>query len=332
MWPKFRFAFSRPGFVTFKLPEGDPLPDDLRLGSVFARSHGFSLGKAEGTHAESLAAEVWRLAAALAPTTPQVLHVWQRDAAVPGDRGFEPGVSPLAAAMGEILLAEMPSEFALEPAALNRAAAPGEIVLDCILVEPNQWVIGYHRASGFASQWPGGVCAIEPPANAVSRAYRKLEEGLLWSGLPVAPKQTAVEIGSSPGGACQALLNRGLFVTGIDPAEMDPLVLEHPRFTHVRARADDLKRREFSRIDWLFADANIAPQTILRSIEAIVTNRRVHVRGMLITLKLLDWSMANDIPHYLDEIRAWGFPHVKARQLAYNRQEICVAARRSLKE
>ena len=61
-------------------------------------------------------------------------------------------------------------------------------------------------------------------------------------------------------------------------------------------------------------------------VEAIVTHPAVNVRGLLLTLKLLEWSLAEHVPDYLDRIRGWGYAHVRARQLPHNRQEICVTA------
>ena len=179
------------------------------------------------------------------------------------------------------------------------------------------------------SRWPGGVCEIEVPEHAVSRAYLKMQEALLWSRLPVASGDLAVEIGSSPGGSCQALLDRGLLVAGIDPAEMDEAVLAHPHFTHLRKRASEVKRREFRGVKWLMADSNVAPTHTLDSVEAIVTHADVHVRGMLLTLKLLNWELAAEIPAYVARVRSWGFEHVRARQLAFNRQEVCLLAMKS---
>ena len=98
------------------------------------------------------------------------------------------------------------------------------------------------------------------PAHAVSRAYAKLEEAIQWSGLPLVAGDECVEIGCAPGGASQALLDRGLFVTGIDPAEVDPVVLEHARFRHLKKRGTDVRRREFEGVRWLVADMNIAPK------------------------------------------------------------------------
>src|SRR5262245_36684667 len=91
--PDLRFAFSRPGFVTFKLPEGTRLATGFDLGSTFARTYGFSLGKIVGDTTVPMATDFWRAVGDRAATH---LHVWQRDTAVPGDHDFEPGPTALA--------------------------------------------------------------------------------------------------------------------------------------------------------------------------------------------------------------------------------------------
>ena len=68
---------------------------------------------------------------------------------------------------------------------------------------------------------------------------------------------TDVEIGGVPGGACGYLLELGMNVIGIDPAKMDERIMAHPHFKHLRARAGDLARREFSPPKWLLTDFNI---------------------------------------------------------------------------
>jgi 23S rRNA (cytidine2498-2'-O)-methyltransferase len=160
----------------------------------------------------------------------------------------------------------------------------------------------------------------------VSRAYLKMEEAILWSGLPLAPGDRCVEIGCAPGGASQALLARRLSVMGIDPADVDPRVTANRRFTHVKKRGADLRRREFRGVRWLAADMNVAPAYTLDTVEAIVTHPAVNVRGLLLTLKLADWKLAEEIPGYLERIARWNYGNVRARQLAHDRREICVAA------
>jgi 23S rRNA (cytidine2498-2'-O)-methyltransferase len=162
----------------------------------------------------------------------------------------------------------------------------------------------------------------------ISRAYLKMQEALAWSQLPVEPQELCVEIGCAPGGATQVLLQRGLRVTGIDPAEVDPALLTHPGFVHMRKRAADVKRREFRGVKWLFADSNVAPKHTLDSVESIVTHGDVHILGLLLTLKLPEWKLAAEIPEYVDRVQRWGFGFVRTRQLAFNRREFCLAAMR----
>ena len=80
-------------------------------------------------------------------------------------------------------------------------------------------------------------------------------------------------------------------VTGIDPAEMAPAVLEHPHFTHIRRRSTQVRRREFRKIRWLTADMNVAPDYTLDAVEAIVTHPQINIRGLLLTLKLPEWKL-----------------------------------------
>ena len=165
-------------------------------------------------------------------------------------------------------------------------------MLDCVLVERNEWWLGWHRAGSPETRWPGGVPAIAVPPRMISRAYLKIVEALEWSKLPLAAGDRCVEIGSSPGGSCLALLERGLVVTGIDPAEMDPPVLAHPGFTHVRARAKDVKRSVFRDCRWLVMDANVAPGYTLDTLDALLTQGGARPDGLVLTLKLTDGKLA----------------------------------------
>ncbi|HTQ37987.1 MAG TPA: SAM-dependent methyltransferase [Pirellulales bacterium] len=358
-WPAFRFAFSRPGFLTFKIPPGAALADDFDLHSAFARAYGFSLGKADGETLDERARQVWQLAA---EREFEVLHVWQRDLHEPGYRGYEPGLTEAATQADSAIRAQgaersaqelsTPGEKLTPPSASGLASASSglavvvkkarhyeppnsaratQLVLDCVIVEPNQWWIGYHRASSICSRWPGGMFPLELPADAVSRAYLKMEEALAWSRMPLKAGDVWAEIGSAPGGASQALLRHSLKVIGIDPADMDQHVLANPHFTHWKKRGADIRRREFRKVKYLAADINVAPAYTLDTVEAIVTHPEVKIQGLLLTLKLLDWKLAEQLPEFLDRIRSWGYSHVRARQLHHNRQEVCVAARRKEK-
>jgi 23S rRNA (cytidine2498-2'-O)-methyltransferase len=322
-WPDFRFAYSRPAFLTFKLSEQQYLAPDFNLSSVFARTYGFSLGKVSQND-PAFAQEFWNL---LGDRPIRQIHVWERDRAEAGVHGFEPSITPAASAAYEVLRTACPRPEWLAPGNhLQQQAAPGDWIADCILVEPNQWWVGFHRARSVPSRWPGAILSLDLPDEAVSRAWLKMEEALQWSQLPAAAGARFAEIGSSPGGASQSLLGRGFEVIGIDPAEMAPQILQNPKFRHIRRRVIQVPRRAFRKVRWLTADMNVAPNFTLDAIEAIVTHAEVNIRGMLLTLKLPQWHLASEVPAYLARIRSWGFNRVRARQLAHNRREICVAA------
>jgi 23S rRNA (cytidine2498-2'-O)-methyltransferase len=324
-WPAFRLAFSRPGFLTFKLPPKHALADDFDLESVFARAYAFSFGEVAGDDQEELDAAVWNLAKG---RTIQRIHVWEKDRCEPGIHRFEPSITPAAIDAHQLLFRQCPRPQNLAKNADDPTAPAkvGELILDTVIIAPNQWWVGFHRANLVPSRNPGGMTSLQLPDDAVSRAWLKMEEGLRWSELPIPRGARVAEIGSAPGGASQALLAHGFIVTGIDPAEMAPAVLNHPQFTHIRRRSMEVRRRDFQKIRWLTADMNVAPEYTLDAVEAIVTHPRVNVRGLLLTLKLPNWDLAASLPEYTARIQSWGFNQVRARQLQFDRREVCVAA------
>ena len=279
-----------------------------------------------------LADRVWALSdvkLVLAMCNVADLQVWQRDAYAPGDRDFEPGPTPLAAE------AEQALRDATHMVSLRGPAQPGHVsprfrwVLDVVIVEPGQWFVGCHRTSESRGSWPGGVPPLELPEHAVSRAYLKMAEALKWANLPIARGEHVIELGCAPGGASQALLDAGLFVTGVDPAEVDAAVLADPRFNHVRTRVAKAPKRLFRGAHWLAADMNVAPKYTLDAVESVVAHKDLSIRGLILTLKLADWSLVDELPECLNRVRSWGYKDVRLRQLAFNRQEICLVALRS---
>jgi 23S rRNA (cytidine2498-2'-O)-methyltransferase len=243
---------------------------------------------------------------------------------LPGDEHFDGAADERARAIGELIVAQGPKINA--EASVNAVTIEGERILDCALVEPDEWWLGWHRAVNPETRWPGGVPPITAPERPISRAYFKIVEALEWSELPIAVGDRCVEIGSSPGGSCLALLERGVLVTGIDPAEMDPKVLAHPSFTHVRARAKDVKRRVFRDCRWLVMDANVAPGYTLDTLDGVLTHGGARPEGLILTLKLTDAALAERLPALADRIRRHGYRRVRLRQLAFNRQEVCAVA------
>lgn len=320
-----KLAYSQPGFITFKVENGSSFPERFNLTSTLARSYGWALGKVQGDQAGELMQQVIENPE-LAKC--QHLHVVEREKFSPGEKGFEPGISVLANEIASLAKEKIKTIPEFADLKVNQVAKPDERVFDVILVQPNEWWMGYHNATNRSQRWVGGVPRIDTTREVVSRAYFKLEEALLWSGFRIRPDEVCAEIGSAPGGACQLLLEKGNRVLAIDPAEMDETIAGHENLVHIKKRGRDVRKKEFKDVRWLLVDLINAPTYTLDTIEEIVANENTNVRGLLLTLKLTDWQLVETIPALMERVRKMGFGLVKARQLAFNRKEFCLAALR----
>jgi len=370
--PNAKFAFSRPGFVTFRLPS-DARPEQCAPQGLFARTFGRSL---QGVHvaADSLAREDLKppittpgparrrarefrqqistadgllqsaTTSALLEQVVQALgevqarpweglHFWPRDGLLPADTlppTHSPDPWPGLAALGQRLTLELQAAGRLLPEVKsNRIAQPGQVILDLCLLEPNHLWLGEHVVTTTAQRWPGGCLPLLPTAQPpISRAYFKIREAASWAELPLRPPQIAVEIGAAPGGSCQWLLEQGLTVIGIDPADIQPPVLGHPNFMHIRRRGREVRRRDLRGCHWLLSDANLPPAYMLDTFQDLLQHRDVQPLGLIMTLKLPDTRLLEHWESWRQRVRDWGFSQVRGRQLTFNRQEICLVATR----
>jgi 23S rRNA (cytidine2498-2'-O)-methyltransferase len=327
-YPDLRFAYSRPGFVTFKHISTSESLVDFQLQSVFARAYGASLEKIQLTQIDRVLEIAEQLKDHYHLDKPIHLHVWERDFYPPGEEalGFVSGV--LASQFEQKIRNAGPSVF------LERALPDeGDWVLDLVVLESDEAWVGYHRHSSSHSSWPGGRIPISLPDAAPSRAYLKLEEAITWAKAPIYPGDIAVEVGSAPGGASYALLQRGVKVVGVDPAEMDPIVLSSPNFIHLKQPIDTVRRKDLpDSIQWILLDMNVQPRVSLSSIERMLKPGVVgslgpilgSLLGVILTVKLNEWKLADQIPHFVERVRRMGMTRVKAVQLASHRQEVLI--------
>lgn len=314
--PDLRFAFARPGLTTYKV---DAARADEVVPSSFARAYGHSLG-----HATSVA-EVLALAAAL--PAPLRLHVCERDPDVPADERDPAVVDTRSRALEAALRAAAPDRFLADP----RAGA-GDAVLD-IITAPSErpddgLFVGWHHHDDTRGPGPGGVGHVAIPPAAPSRAWAKIEEAIRWSELEPRPGEAVVELGSAPGGASWALLERGLDVYGVDPGAMAPAVLAYRgphgnRFVHLARPAAEVDKRSLPRpMHWLASDVNLAPMVALRYVERFVALAKGELRGAFLTLKLNDDGIFEALPRLRARIEKLGARRVRYTQLPSHRSEI----------
>ena len=53
------------------------------------------------------------------------------------------------------------------------------------------------------------------------------------------------------------------------------------------------------------------------------------MHGLVLTLKLMQPELAEQIPAYIERVKKWGYEYVRIRQLAFNRREVCMIAMKS---
>ncbi|MDO5579977.1 MAG: SAM-dependent methyltransferase [Planctomycetia bacterium] len=339
--PDYHISFSRPGFLTWKIADEAKI-DNPRL--VFARTFIHSLGKISNKNfpldRKGKIRETWniftkfllesKLCSENEPFQTFRLHVWSPDSPKTGSHGVEPGPKTEDLDLHNQLWRDLPvplRRFAGYQSDLPESAGKEqEICLDCVRLSDEEWWLGWHRVEDLHSAYAGGLLPLALPEDASSRAWLKFEEGLRWSNFPIGIGSRCVDIGAAPGGGSQVLLSRGAEVLGVDPAEMDPQILANPNFTHLRGKIHQLKRNLFRKSRWFIADMNVAPSYTLDVFEEIVMREDIAARGLLFTLKFFNWKLANELPDFIRRIKSWGFNHVQARQLQFNRQEIMIAA------
>jgi len=319
--PGLRLAFSRPGFVTFKNPEGN-FPVDGPAPTVLARCWGPGFGSAlKGDHA--LRDACARLSA-LVGDQPAVLHAFQRDMFPVGEE--PPAFDPWAQ---EAALCKRVLDTGACRWPINVAPSPGQLVLDVMEVDPALVFVGAHVGGPSRRPTPGGrPPQRSTPQDVPSRVWFKMEEAIWWTGQSPGPKDTVLDIGCAPGGGPLALLNRGARVVGVDPGDMHPVVLAHPAFTHLALPFEQLSPEDLPQdIRWLVFDVNLSPTLTLGALKRLCL-RLPRLEQAFLTLKLNTVEHVDRLDWMMEQLHAAGFARLTPTQLFHNRQELFVHAQR----
>jgi len=289
--PDLRFAFSRPGLLTWKCPDTYDSREFRRPASVWlARSAGESLTSQALTAADVKLAAL-ELKATRGITKPLRLHCWARE----GEEGLSSEHPQLIADRAKRvddfrreLLAESDGLFHID----GEVANDGDYVLDVILGEGQEknFVGAHTHGAACRTRLPNNFLHLELPSDAPSRAYLKTEEAVVSLQLPVVAGDVAVEIGSSPGGSVLSLLRRGVTVYGVDPCPSDrthsPVVLGHKSFREVKSKLHQLRLSDLPKSsDWLLCDANIGPEEAVPHLSRLAKSLSLR-KGLLYTCKL----------------------------------------------
>jgi 23S rRNA (cytidine2498-2'-O)-methyltransferase len=317
--PLFRLAFSRPGFVSWKVPT---LASQLELQSLVATAAGWGVGQVR--EFAGVVTKVLELATTLQGACVHVYSVAQED---PGE----------AVASSEAALRSHFEERGVQ-LPINTRARLQQPVIDVILLGPSEWFVGWHRQRADKFDGPGGVRAQPKDENSPSRAYSKVAELLSLGELSVRAGNTVVELGSAPGGGTLFLLKHGARVWAIDPAPLAPEVVAFAGtrgdvLTQLQLAAGDVSRQQLpKRVDYLVSDVNLAPTVSLRYLERLCALVGGPKRGILVNFKINDQKAEAMLSTVISNTRAlgqrWGLTQLRVAQLPSHRKEIGLVLRR----
>jgi len=303
--PGLRFAFSRPGLLTFKSEHVLTLAAPIE--SHLATLRGLSLGGVK-TLADlpSWAQKIGTLGeAASLPPLPDPTTTALSAFAWPTEEDAAP------ASPAELLEAE---EQAQRQLGLTTPTNP-QLELG-LLVPPSDHANYGYWLFARPTDVPLAPRKVVPPEGAPSRAYSKLVEALAYFGISLSAGDGALELGAAPGGATLALLERGLSVVAVDPAKMDPTLAPFAadrglQLFHVEKPAQALAPSDLSALSspvrWLISDMNLAPPVAVQQLLRARALVKKTLRGAILTLKLNDTAAVDTLPRVLIELeRAFG--------------------------
>ncbi|HLQ28944.1 MAG TPA: SAM-dependent methyltransferase [Ktedonobacteraceae bacterium] len=204
-----------------------------------------------------------------------------------------------------------------------------------LLCTTEKGYLGISLAKENLSDWPGGARHYAQTPEQISRAEFKLLEALEVFGVSLPPKGRVLDLGAAPGGWTRLLLEAGLHVVAVDPANLDPRLPKQPRLEHYHGYAetyleDAVKTRKS--FDLIVNDMRMDARDAARLL--VQASRCLQRDGFVISVFKLPHATREIDP--LATLRATlallnkSYGVVQVRQLFHNRQEITVLTAKPL--
>ncbi len=185
---------------------------------------------------------------------------------------------------------------------------------------------------GVGTEWEnltsynGGMVMFAKDEEQISRAEYKLLEAFEVFGIDLGNFRTAIDLGAAPGGWTKTLVERGLKVLAVDPAELDPTLLENKNVVHHRLMAEDFIQRFDVKVDVLVNDMKM---DVIKTCEIMNTmaDSLAHDGIGIVTFKL---PQKNQTGKILDGLRVLKekYKVIYKKQLFNNRSEITVVIKK----
>ena len=228
---------------------------------------------------------------------------------------------------------ELAAAFAEETGAIEDIKKP-QIIISLLCTMDTAYV-GISTGNENISAWPGGARHFAQTSEQVSRAEFKLLEALEYFDISLDAGERVLDLGAAPGGWTRLLLDAGMEVVAVDPANLDPRLKGRKSLEHYRGYAEDyieeaIRNRET--FDVIVNDMRMDAREAARGLA--YASRFLTKDGFIISVFKLPHTTPTINPLFTlkDALSIMGKAYgvVQAHQLFHNRQEVTVVAAQPL--
>jgi 23S rRNA (cytidine2498-2'-O)-methyltransferase len=157
-----------------------------------------------------------------------------------------------------------------------------------ILVLPNRSIAVSYLSSedmntykSLISPFVGGFNNVADDIKAPSRAFKKIIEAQEVMGVKIAPEETLIDLGASPGGWTYVARQNGARVIALDRSPLKKELMEDNMVKFVKS--DAFKYEVTDPVDWVVSDIISSPERILELVNYWVMEKKC--RNFIFTIK-----------------------------------------------
>lgn len=172
------------------------------------------------------------------------------------------------------------------------------------------------------SRFPGGIVEVPAERRAPSRAFAKLAEVELRLNRQILPRETCVDLGSSPGSWAWWALRRGARVLAVDRSPLRDDLMRHAALTFVRG--DAFRYCPPQPVDWLLCDVIAFPAKTIALVERWLAEG--WCRWLCVTIKFRGQNEYDQLERLKCRLSSRG-DNLYLRRLTANKNEVMVFGR-----
>lgn len=188
-----------------------------------------------------------------------------------------------------------------------------------LFISESTLYIGCSHPLDNLSDWSGGAIRYQKEEGQISRAKFKLLEAEEEFELDFTQYHHALDIGAAPGGWTSLLLERGLSVTAVDPAELHPNLKHHHKLTYHKKNASEVSFAA-NTFDLLVSDMSWSPRQMTKLVIELLHTLETHGTA-IITLKLMHKKPFQAVKEVCSLFESH-LDFKRAKQLFHNREEL----------